>query len=85
MNTRDDGGSAFPELESGTLIHDYYDDGKHSLDLQSSSGMSLRDYFAGQALTGLVSHVSGTQEVYRRVIAEDAYRFADAMLKERSK
>ena len=44
----------------------------------SHYGMSLRDWFAGQAL-GLFSHVSSTDDR----IAERSYRLADAMIKAR--
>lgn len=49
-----------------------------------SPGMTLRDWFAGQALTadltaGLVNGTDNTMTDY----AEDAYRMADAMLKAR--
>ena len=42
-------------------------------------GMSLRDYFAGQALAGMTAdtHNSST------VVAAAAYQYADAMLKAR--
>lgn len=44
------------------------------------NGMSLRDYFAGQALTGiLLEHKAGNPEYF----AKAAYDFADAMLKQR--
>jgi hypothetical protein len=43
-------------------------------------GMTLRDYFAGQALTGLCS-IQGDITTY----AELAYLAADSMLKERKK
>lgn len=46
-------------------------------------GMSLRDWFAGQALSGLiVTTVSGVKFVD---LASDAYNIADAMLTERNK
>ena len=69
------GGAAFPTLppqapEGG--MADGYPYPEH--------GMSLRDYFAGQAMLGMVSW-NGT-----RVAAETAatsYRMADAMLAER--
>ena len=46
-------------------------------------GMSLRDYFAGQALAGLIAcpNTSGDEEPF----ACNAYKFADAMLTEREK
>lgn len=73
-----DGGPAFPvEVD---------DEGAG---LQTSSfsgwatGMSLRDYFAGQALTGILRAVSGAREPIG--VAELAYKMADAMLAEREK
>ena len=53
----------------------------------SDAGMSLRDYFAGQALIGILgSHVRGGVDVDLDdvgAVAEAAYRYADAMLKAR--
>lgn len=47
-----------------------------------SEGMTLRDYFAGQALAGLVGSaaVANGEDV-----ADVAYQLADAMLQERKK
>lgn len=44
----------------------------------AQTGMSLRDYFAGQALVGMLSNSSarGTSATY----TEASYVFADAML-----
>lgn len=58
-------------------------------DVCEFKGMSLRDYFAAQALTGMLAYSinnaynqsNGTVED----IAQGAYRFADAMLAEREK
>ena len=47
-------------------------------------GMSLRDWFAGQALTGLIFH-DGYGHVSTEDIANDAYSYADAMLEARNK
>ena len=44
-------------------------------------GMTLRDWFAGQALAGFLA--SDQPIVSYRSIAEDAYAFADAMMKAR--
>ena len=44
-------------------------------------GMTLRDYFAGQALAGLVSK---TSHLTHDTHAELAYQIADAMLKQRN-
>lgn len=66
------GGPAFPHNEKNH-------DGSH---YWSQSGMTLRDWFAGQALAGIVTNAGAhTQEDgYCKSFAEDAYRFADAML-----
>ena len=49
----------------------------------TSEGMSLRDYFAGQALAGMLA--DETKQGSRGNYAEDAYDIADAMLAEREK
>jgi hypothetical protein len=67
---------AFPQLE---LNHD------GSL-FQQHAGMSLRDWFAGQALPRVIE--SSDMPVWagsEHSAAERAYAFADAMLAERAK
>jgi len=46
-------------------------------------GMSLRDWFAGQALAGVASRQNF--HAVARAAAKEAYALADAMLAERSK
>ena len=59
-----DGGAAFPIQETDRVHHE--------------RGMTLRDWFAGQAMSGMHASVSG---IYSSAnIAEAAYRQADAML-----
>lgn len=41
-------------------------------------GMTLRDWFAGQALQGLLA--SGPHDINPREYAQDSYEYADAML-----
>lgn len=48
----------------------------------SDSGMSLRDWFAGQALAGLIPSIT---IINRQAVAKTAYELADAMLQERAK
>jgi|688.fasta_scaffold265185_5 hypothetical protein len=78
MNTKpiNDGGSAFPfgqisEL-TGQPINGFFE-----------PGMTLRDWFAGQALSGMMAnsyyHESGIVPI------KDCYHFADAMIAEREK
>jgi len=63
------GGAAFP-LES---------------DYGSQSGMTLRDYFAGQVIGGLLECSSLRSSSDHSLAAEVAYRVADAMIAEREK
>lgn len=77
--TRDDGGPAFPFTCQGptTGPETYY-------------GMSLRDYFAGQALAGSLADpncLPGSSEggQTEEGLAQFCYRLADAMLLERAK
>jgi hypothetical protein len=70
----DDGGSAFAR----PMSHD--GDGPRADAFPAQDGMSLRDYFAGQALAGLLVNDTDTKIVDT---ATDAYRIADAMIKAR--
>jgi len=49
-------------------------------------GMTLRDYFAGQAMAGLCCELNWKgDDIDLEGMANDAYRLADAMLKVRDK
>jgi hypothetical protein len=48
-----------------------------------SQGMTLRDYFAGQALMGILNNAGCFADMKDSDVAENAYRAADAMLKAR--
>lgn len=65
-----DGGPAFPRSDSTYA--------------QAQSGMTLRDWFAGQALQAIPSIGCGS-DLHFNEIAIEAYRLADAMLAERNK
>ena len=67
MDKRDDGGPAFPGERVDMRFMD------------RAPGMSLRDYFAAQALAMF------NPGIPRKIIAETAYALADAMLAERQK
>jgi hypothetical protein len=69
MDKVNDGGPAFPM--------GYHRDGNSA----DHGGMTLRDWFAGHALTGLMSNTTMPCAPW----AETAYRVADAMLAERAK
>ena len=72
-----DGGAAFP-----MGIPDVHDGSGGGSQGFAQPGMTLRDYFAGQALIGFASkHNHGDGELY----AADSYRVADAMLEQRDK
>ncbi len=78
---KSDGGPAFPSEGEGFGNRNHW-----------TPGMTLRDWFAGQALVGMLaySHVNPQRGNYHENclvegVAEDAYRYADAMLAEREK
>lgn len=90
MGKREDGGPAFPatfeSVEPGVgAMPDVRT-------LEAWRGMSLRDWFAGQALSGIWAQMAGvtpeglcpTEEIPLR-LARAAYIQADAMLAERNK
>ena len=64
MNTIKDGGAAFPRSGNDDCTGEF--------------GMTLRDYFAGQALAGALA--DPTCDVSPIDLAKIAYREADAML-----
>jgi len=61
--------------------------GNSAWQLPPAEGMTLRDWFAGQALAGLSTGAAFTvpNEAESAEAAQVAYRLADAMLAERSK
>jgi len=75
MTDRHDGGQAFPELGIYEMP-----DGER-LSLNRTGGMTLRDWFAGQALAGLTTLDADCGPLG---VARDAYAHADAMLMARS-
>ena len=79
-NTKQDGGPAFPRTGVGNAGHSY--------DVPPQDGMSIRDWFAGQALAGIHAALQASnwpQEAWHRDAAACAYMAADAMLAEREK
>ena len=73
MTDRHDGGPAFPIKGRGAF----------DLELVQAEGMTLRDWFAGQALAGILSNPN-IENAYFTVDAGLAYDAADAMLAARS-
>lgn len=75
--TKQDGGPAFPygTKETRWLY------GNEDVTQGNEPGMSLRDWFAGQALPGIAFDCG----LEHSEAAERCYQFADAMLAERAK
>lgn len=75
MDNINDGGNAFPAFgvveENGVPI--YF----------RQQGMSFRDYFAGQALIGMLSNNITHVPIPADLLARGCYQYADAMLKAR--
>lgn len=83
LDHRDTGGLVFPLF-------------RKTGDGMIDPGMTLRDYFAGQIMSGLVSDVFNTSKAWEEmaeaenldphaVMARVAYAYADAMIKRRAK
>ena len=91
MEAKPDGGSAFPQ-------HGWSSDPRVLEQMKNQGGMTLRDYFAAQAMMGEIASAStkasceATAEAAMKAgrsveahIAFISYRVADAMLAERAK
>ena len=76
MTTKDDGGQAFPR--AGFECPEYM--------CEEVDGMTLRDWFAGQALAGFIASgtFSNAGTGFESFIAGHAYNVADAMLEARN-
>ena len=71
MKDKPDGGPAFPCVSESK---------------PEDRGLSLRDYFAGQAIAGMLASESEADRSYKpHQLADRAYDVADAMLAERQK
>ena len=76
-----DGGAVFPFIV-------YHSEGRGS-SVEGSymdKGLTLRDWFAGQALSGLaVDYINQPEDLTIEVMAKHAYTIADAMIEARGK
>ena len=77
------GGPAFPRPRSARPKDERFPD-------SAQEGMSLRDWFAGQALAGAIAASANetadpaiSTQGYAELMARGSYRLADAMLKAR--
>ena len=84
--SKNDGGTAFPVRE------DYCESQGHYRQY-ASDGMSLRDYFAAKAISGLMANIELLRSTVKKEqsqseaeseVARAAYAIADAMLAERA-
>jgi len=77
MNDIKDGGPAFP---CDRIIYKTKDGSDAVI---SHGGMTLRDYFAAKAMQGIIQMPIGEPDYDEISVAHNAYKMADAMLKER--
>lgn len=77
---KNDGGLAFPRPWVGTN-EGYIPE---SWEIKSQQGMTLRDWFAGQALVRTEWEEIKKNRLVNSEVASDCYSMADAMLKERN-
>lgn len=80
--TQKDGGPAFPGETAKLFVP--MGDGSIQTEMVPTPGMSLRDYFAAHAFTGVCTTPGGAAGDFDRVAA-GCYRVADAMLAARAK
>ncbi len=83
-----DGGPAFPRGGGLRIVPHDIGSGVDRKNIEPSNGMSLRDYFAGQALPTLIQLINKKtlpwQDVFDTAV-EMSYLAADTMLAEREK
>lgn len=80
MSAPNDGGPAFPSPNAGEWGFNSKNERVFCPDV--TSGMTLRDWFAGMALQGFAAHPDNNDWT-REEVARDSYGWADAMLAER--
>ena len=74
MSKKNNGGPAFPYVMNAE---------NYELQDLCSEGMTLKDYFAGQVIIGIIANAEGI--VCAETMANSAYAIADSMIKEREK
>ena len=84
MSTKNDGGPAFPAVQTREAWARDSNDGYQVFgEVESAGGMTLRDYFAGKELSKTDGPVICDQPAVYMRLADHCYRMADAMLKAR--
>ena len=81
---RDDGGSAFPQIETTQRGNPMKGEDPWE-EVASYGGMTLRDYFAGQAMLMLTRRWIEEDEHLFSDVAANCYDLADEMLKARAR
>lgn len=88
--TKPDGGPAFPRpLSNGSVV---IANEERNLEVAPQCGMTLRDYFAGQALMGFLANPitecedkAGKNLTHAEILIAVCFHLADLMLAEREK
>ena len=82
MSNINDGGPAFPRAGMRPDV-----DERSGIEAMATNGMTLRDYFAAKALTGMIASapVCDRSAIIKSAWACIAYEWADAMLAARAK
>lgn len=77
-----DGGPAFPQAiafnRNGEAVYS-------GMYFQEGPGMSLRDWFAGMALQGIMNNTNAFANMSDKAVAENCWKAADAMLAARKR
>jgi hypothetical protein len=88
MNQTNDGGPAFPQeicdWEYQSLKSPAFTDEQRQIVFDMKRGMSLRDWFAGQALAGMLANSTGNRKRNEEWWSLYAYKQADAMIAARN-
>ena len=80
METKNDGGAAFPELRA------LYKETAFKHTAVNTSGMTLRDYFAAKAMAAILAEADWqSSHCTMEAMSKDAYEMADTMISERAK
>jgi hypothetical protein len=61
----------------------YHEVGGSALPSGKGFGMTMRDYFAAQAMQGMLAACTGWSDAYQERMAKASYKMADEMLKAR--